>query len=210
MNRRGCQTVWPWHWVKPLYKDRHWSVPRHLVIHPDQTCSCRVVNKQTCFNTNHCVLSLWPPWQFWWKWQRGWGHCNCNHPWPDCNSPTGLRRHYYCKSLDHLKDCEKFKVAQAFFKQNLEDISPFSGATDIPVLEFWWYLLWVQSQGGHLTCMLSCLHATQILTHVHAEMSTPQALVGAQIHNLTYGSLVILTIQPLQLSSGFIKPQNCR
>ena len=31
----------------------------------------------------------------------------------------------------------------SFFKKFLEDISPFCGATDTPVLDFWWCLLWV-------------------------------------------------------------------
>ena len=30
-----------------------------------------------------------------------------------------------------------------FLKKKLEDISPFHGATDIPVLDFWWCLHWV-------------------------------------------------------------------
>ena len=30
-----------------------------------------------------------------------------------------------------------------FFQKSLEDMSPFCGATDTPVLDFWWRLLWV-------------------------------------------------------------------
>ena len=30
----------------------------------------------------------------------------------------------------------------------LEDISPFCGATETPVLDFWWCILWFQSKSG--------------------------------------------------------------
>ena len=30
-----------------------------------------------------------------------------------------------------------------FFLKFLEDMSPFCGATDTPILDFWWRLLWV-------------------------------------------------------------------
>ena len=34
-------------------------------------------------------------------------------------------------------------VKYSFFEKKLEDISPFNGATNTPVLDFWWHLLWV-------------------------------------------------------------------
>ena len=34
-------------------------------------------------------------------------------------------------------------LLRVFLKKNLEGISPFCGASDIPVLDFWWRLLWV-------------------------------------------------------------------
>ena len=34
-------------------------------------------------------------------------------------------------------------IPKSFFKKNLEDISPFCGATDTPVFYFWWPLLLV-------------------------------------------------------------------
>ena len=45
-----------------------------------------------------------------------------------------------------------------FFKIFLEDISPFCGATDIPVLDLWWHLHWVSKPGWvhSLACFLAC------------------------------------------------------
>ena len=41
---------------------------------------------------------------------------------------------------------------------SLEDTSPFCGANDTPVLDFWWCLPWVESQGGYLCCtFLACV-----------------------------------------------------
>ena len=36
-----------------------------------------------------------------------------------------------------------FRYLCLFFKKILEDMSPFCGATDTPVSDFWWRLLWV-------------------------------------------------------------------
>ena len=41
--------------------------------------------------------------------------------------------------------------AYIFFKKILEDMSPFCGATDIPVLDFWWRLPWVSSLACFVT-----------------------------------------------------------
>ena len=40
----------------------------------------------------------------------------------------------------------------------LEDISPFCGTTDIPVLDFWWHLPWVSKLGciPLLACFVAC------------------------------------------------------
>ena len=35
------------------------------------------------------------------------------------------------------------QIAYPLFKTFLEDVSPFCGATDTPVLDFWWHLLWI-------------------------------------------------------------------
>ena len=45
-----------------------------------------------------------------------------------------------------------------FFKNFLEHINFFCGATDTPVLDFWWHLPWFQSQGGSIACALFHLH----------------------------------------------------
>ena len=44
-----------------------------------------------------------------------------------------------------------------FIFKNFEDISPFRGATDNTVLDFWWYCPQFQSQGGSLACFLTCV-----------------------------------------------------
>ena len=41
----------------------------------------------------------------------------------------------------------------------LEDISPFYGSTDTPVLDFWWRLPWVSKPWWSLACLLHCLCA---------------------------------------------------
>ena len=43
----------------------------------------------------------------------------------------------FCAKIFVLGLCCKF------FKKNLEDISPFRGATDTPVLDVWWRLPWI-------------------------------------------------------------------
>ena len=40
-----------------------------------------------------------------------------------------------------------FFVELFFFLKFLEDMSPFCGATDTPVLDFWWCLSWVSKPG---------------------------------------------------------------
>ena len=50
---RDCRTVWPWPWVKPLYKDRHWSATHTHSIHPDQTCSCKMQINRHVSIVNH-------------------------------------------------------------------------------------------------------------------------------------------------------------
>ena len=54
------------------------------------------------------------------------------------------------------------QLKKSFFLLNfLEDISPFRGATDTPVLDFWWHLPWV-SKPMWIPCMLSHLCDPQI------------------------------------------------
>ena len=39
--------------------------------------------------------------------------------------------------------CLQINFIETFFYNTLYNISPFCGATDIPVLDFWWCLLWI-------------------------------------------------------------------
>ena len=47
-----------------------------------------------------------------------------------------------------------------FLKKFLEDMSPFCGATDTPVLDFWWRLPWVSKPGW-----IPCLRALSPVCH---------------------------------------------
>ena len=44
-------------------------------------------------------------------------------------------------------DEDDWNIRNDFLKHFWGDISPFCGATDTPVLEFWWRLLWVSKPG---------------------------------------------------------------
>ena len=108
-------------------------------------------------------------------------------------------------------------VLQLFFKKILEDISPFRGATDTPVLDFWWHLPWVSKLGWipHL-CALSpvcnefqrftsgvtpadCIEvsiAAEPFQSMYLQMC-PQALVEAQGSNLWPSMLQAWHCRPL-------------
>ena len=102
-----------------------------------------------------------------------------------------------------------------FFFKFLEDISPFCGAADTPILDFWWCLPWVSKPGWilSLACFLTC--AQQIpqihlwcdtcwlyrgqhgswafLIHVPADMSVSiGGGSGAQTHDCTHAHCVCL------------------
>ena len=57
---------------------------------------------------------------------------------------------------------DAFFMKLFFFSKFLEDISPFRGATDTPLLDFWWHLPWVSMPGWIPFCMLSHLCDPQI------------------------------------------------
>ena len=50
--------------------------------------------------------------------------------------------------------------------KKFDDMSHFSGATDTPVLDFWWHLPWVSKPEWipSLTCVLACV---QRIPHIH-------------------------------------------
>ena len=52
-----------------------------------------------------------------------------------------------------------FQMLLCFLKEHLEDISPFCGATDTHILNFWWHLPWVSKQGESPWFVLHHLHA---------------------------------------------------
>ena len=54
----------------------------------------------------------------------------------------GLRRKRLAKSLTSA-----LNEGSQFFSKFLKDISPFCGATDAPVLDFWWCLPWISKPG---------------------------------------------------------------
>ena len=94
---------------------------------------------------------------------------------------------------------------KCFFFLIFEDISPFRGATDTPVLDFWWCLPWVSKPGWipsmlfhlcdpliHLWCDTCWLHRGQhgswaFLIHILTDLSTSidggSGQTGAWTHN---------------------------
>ena len=58
-------------------------------------------------------------------------------------------------------------TSDQFFKKNLEDISPFCGATDTPVLDFWWHLPWSLKPGW-----IPSLACAQSIPQIHLWCNT--------------------------------------
>ena len=76
-------------------------------------------------------------------------------------------------------------IGSAFLKKNfLEDISPFCGATDTPVLDFWWRLLWVPNSNlaGKYFCLKRVANVIGIMERVHI-FSDFKWLVTSQRNN---------------------------
>ena len=67
------------------------------------------------------------------------------------------------------------------FLNNLQDMSPFCGATDTHVLDFWWCLPWVSKPGGSLACVLPCLHVAD--SSDSSRMSASWHQHGSQLHS---------------------------
>ena len=65
-----------------------------------------------------------------------------------CSVPTSTVGHEIFKTNGRWVSYPKKIVKNPFFlKKYLEDVSPFRGATDTPVLDFWSRLLWVSKPG---------------------------------------------------------------
>ena len=81
------------------------------------------------------------------------------------------------------------KIRDSFFKKILEDIRPFRGATDTPVLDFWWYLLWVSKPEwavlfslGRCVCDVHSLKFTSGVTHADLLVAS----MAAELLSSTY------------------------
>ena len=83
------------------------------------------------------------------------------------------------------------KLKHFFFFKFLKDISPFRGAIDTNVLDFWWYLPWV-SKPGWIPCMLSRLCDPQI----HLWCNT------CRLYRGQHGSLAFLIHIPADVSAN--------
>ena len=74
---------------------------------------------------------------------------------PDLNCPNGARRlsfsviswHQIMFPASKQVKCNYLPWIKLLFLKLLEDIRPFRGATDTPILDFWWCLLWVSRPG---------------------------------------------------------------
>ena len=82
--------------------------------------------------------------------------------------------------ISHYETVYMISNSLTFFKKNLEDISPFCGATDTPVLDFWWCLLWVSKPEWAVLFMLSRgIHVTHSLRFTSG--ATPADLLATSI-----------------------------
>ena len=61
-----------------------------------------------------------------------------------------------CKNIFHVST-QYHPILYSFLKKNLEDLSPFCGAIDTPVLDYGDVCPGFQSQGRSLTCFLTCV-----------------------------------------------------
>ena len=103
------------------------------------------------------------------------------------------------KPFHHFAPKNKFT---SFIFKFLEDTSPFCGATDNPVLDFWWHLSWV-SKPGWISCLCAfspvviirftsgvtpadCMEVSMVVEPLwssYLQIMCPQALVGVWTHN---------------------------
>ena len=84
-------------------------------------------------------------------------------------------------------------------KQNFEDISPFCRATDTPVLDFWWCLLWVSKPGLILHLRATSPVYNRILTF------TSGAIPADLFFKHLYRSCKDSSIRPLHLSFPYFE-----
>ena len=66
-----------------------------------------------------------------------------------------------------------------FFPKFLEDISPFCGVTDNPVLDFWWHLLWVSKP--EWAALLALAKAYMLHVPWDSPLVTPADLLAASM-----------------------------
>ena len=130
------------------------------------------------FNPN-CTISL--------KDQTKWQHGDRVN-----NQDENIRVHSHwekAKSIYQFQVASKVFKGNCFFKIFLEDTSPFCGATDTPVLDFWWRLPWVSKLGWipHLHAPSSATQSWQWVPQIHLWCNTCRPLYsqhGSQSHSL--------------------------
>ena len=99
-------------------------------------------------------------------------------------------------------------IVSFLFLNFLEDVCPFCGATDIPVLDFWWHLSTLglkarvnPSFAYFLACMqwfhLWCNTCQAFSIHVLADIFT--SIGGAQTHDQPCCGIMVVTVQLLWL-----------
>ena len=111
-------------------------------------------------------------------------------------SSTAKWRNWF--SSCHSVEVEKSKSGKNNFKKNFfEDISPFCGAIDTPVFDFWSRLPWVSKQGRSMCLHVSSTTCNRILRFTSG--ATPAELLAASIATEPFSS------RYLRISLGSIR-----
>ena len=115
--------------------------------------------------------------------------------WMNRSSLVNLTRIVCCTGQIH----KQVLTTLVFFWKIFEDLSPFRGPTDIPVLDFWWHLLWIsKSEGAALFMLDRGIHVTRSLRFTS----------GATPANLLVASMAAEPFFSTYLQAGFGGAQN--
>ena len=121
--------------------------------------------------------------------------------------------HAYLGSSSRVESHISVSCVILFSKKNLEDICPFCGVTNIPVLDFWRHVLWV-SKPGWISCLyafppacnrllrfISCATPADLLAPIHVLADRLSPSIGGDLifNDRACRSTILLTIRPFHL-----------
>ena len=91
------------------------------------------------------------------------------------------------------------------FKNVLEDIGPFYGATDTPVLDFWWCLPWVDRS---LACFLTCMLFVRFTSSVTPADLLMSSIAGSHVPYMHFsvGRMLGIQWETLLLNKHMYRP----